>query len=160
MSWGSEAWVKKLSATNQPLGSLMSPEKPSRDARELVAILRNTIHSQALRTITHHSGGNHDELVVVPREIERELEGVLTRFGEASDFGVERGLDGRLYIRPDTYIEVALPLIATALNEIMDKTPVEQLKGVDPAHLMSGPGSERVFAPENRRQVWQLGGIG
>ena len=152
--------MKTLLAANQHLGSLMSPKQPSRDARELVAILRNTIHSQALRTITHHSGGNRDELVVVPREIERELEDVLARLGEASDFGVERRSDGRLYIRPGTYIEVALPLIATALNAIMDATPVEQLPDVDPARLISGPGSDQVFAPENRKRVWQLGGIG
>lgn len=158
-SWSKKTWLRKLAATNQPLGLLMSPEQPHRDARELVAILRNTIHSQALRTITHQSGGTRDELVVVPREIERELEDVLARLGDASLFGVERRSDGHLYIRPGVYIEVVLPLVGAALNAIMEATPVEQLPGVDPAQLTNGPRNDRVFTPENRRRVWQLGGI-
>jgi len=135
-SWGSTRWIAKLLAANESLGSLMSAKQPSCDARQLVAILRNTIHSQALRTITHQSGGTRDELVVVPREIEQELEEVLGRLGGASVFGVERRSDGRLYIRPGAYIEVALPLVAAALNSIMDATPVEQLPGVDPTQLI------------------------
>lgn len=159
-SWASKSWMKRLAHVNPTLAALMTEKQPHRDARELVAVLRNTIHSEALRSITFKSGGTRDELVVVPADIEREMEDVLARLGGAAAFGVTRGADNRLYIEPGVYIEAALPHVARALNAIMDSTPIEQLAGVSPANLMTEAPDDRVFAPAIRERVLQLGGIG
>lgn len=127
VGWTKDSWAKRLAGSNNELAELMSPGKPCRDARELVAILRNTIHSQALRTVSWRSDGRPDELVVVPSDIEAELLGIVSRLGSPSGFGLERRRDGRVYIRPGTYLEVILPVVADSLNAIMDATPVERL---------------------------------
>ena len=161
--WGSESWLRKLGRANQPLADAMQPEQPFRDARELVAVLRNTIHSQSLRTVTRQALGRRDELVLVPSDIAPDLEAVVTRLGTAEQFGVSREADRRLYIRPGTYVEVSLPIVAEALNGVMDLTPVEQLPGVDPALITTAPPTDRndhVWAPDVRAQIWRLGGIG
>ena len=162
-SWGSKEWLKKLGNANKPLADAMQPEQPFRDARELVAALRNTIHSMSLRTVTHQALGRRDELVLVPSDIAPDLEAVVNRLRTADEFGVTREADQRLYIRPGTYVEVALPIVAEALNGVMDLTPVAQLPGVDPAFLTTGPPTDRndnVWAPDIRAQIWRLGGIG
>jgi hypothetical protein len=126
-------------------------------------VLRNTIHSEALRTVTQLSGGQRDELVRVPSDIEQDLEDTLNRLAAPADFGVERKNDGHLYIQPGVYIERALPQVAAALNAIMGMTPVEQLPQVNPANLPAGPPvdpNDQTFAPAIRERVWQLGGIG
>lgn len=162
-SWGSESWLRKLEQTNRALADAMQPGQPFRDARELVAVLRNTIHSQSLRTVTHQALGRRDELVLVPSDIAADLVAVVNRLGTAEQFGVTREADHRLYIQPGTYVEVSLPIVAEALNGVMDLTAVEQLPGVDPTFITSGPPTDRrdeVWAPDIRAQIWRLGGIG
>jgi hypothetical protein len=159
-SWASRSWMRKVEAVNARLAHLMAEGQPARDARDLVAVLRNTIHSEALRTTTHQSGGRTDELVVIPREIEQELEEVVNRIADFETFGLERRTNQRLYIKPGIYIEAALPHVAEALNAIMDATPVERLANVDMTTLTTAPTPDRVWSPENRQAVWALGGIG
>lgn len=163
VSWGSDSWLNKLERANKPLADAMRSDQPLRDARDVVAVLRNTIHSQSLRTVTHSTMGRHDELVLVPSDVEGDLEAVLNRLGTPEQFGVSRQRDGRLYIEPGTYVEQALPIVGHALNALMDLTPVEQLPGINAGDLMAGPPTDpkdHVFHPMTRGRVWQLGGIG
>lgn len=161
IGWGSRSWMKKLGAANPSLGQMMARGQPHRDARELVAILRNTIHQESLRTIMWQSGGTTRERIVVPLGIEAELEAVLARVGPAEPYGVRRAADGRLYIEPGVYIERILPPVFASINAVMDVTPVETLPGVDPAKLLTGPPDDEdgMFSAANRRRVRLLGGI-
>jgi hypothetical protein len=140
---------------------MMSPGQPHRDARELVAILRNTIHHESLRTIMWQSGGTRRERVVVPRKIEAELEAVLGRVGTAEDFGVTRAVDERLYIDTGIYIERILAPVVAAITAIMEATPVEILPGVDRTKLHTGPpeDDDGMFSPAKRQRIRLLSGI-
>ncbi len=160
IGWGNKSWMKRLETANQPLAQMMRWGQPLRDARELVAIIRNTIHKEALRTIMWQSGGTRRERVVVPAGIDAELETVLARVGTAADFGVSRRIDGRLYVEPGIYLEQILPLVLAAMNAIMDATPVEALFGVDPARLLTAPPEEDIFKAANRQRIRLLSGIG
>lgn len=160
-SWGKESWMKKLRAENPDLGRMMARGEPHRDARELVAILRNTIHQESLQTTTWLSGARRSERIVLPPGVETELEEVLARVGGSEQYGVRRDSDGRLHIEPGVYIErIQLPVFAS-INAVMDATPVETLSGVDAAGLLAGPpGDEDVmFGSANRRRIRLLSGI-
>jgi len=151
-------WV--LLRANLILRHMMSRGQPCRDARELVAILRNTIHQEALRTITWQSGGTRSERVIVPAGIETDLEATVARVGTPAAFGLSRQRDGRLYIDPGVYIEAILPSVFAALNGVMEATPVESLPGVNPAELLTAPPDDETFNAKTRQRIRLLGGIG
>lgn len=159
IGWGSRSWMKQLNAVNPALARMMAWGERQRDARELVAVLRNTIHQESLRTIMWQSGGMRRERVVVPRGIEATLEEVLGRVGTAEEYGVTRQADKRLYIEPGIYIEKILPPVLAAVNAVMDSTPVETLAGVDQSKLLTGPPDGDMFRPEIRERIRVLSGI-
>lgn len=159
IGWGSKSWMKQLRAANPVLEQMMTRGQPHRDARELVALLRNTIHHDSLRTIMWHSGGTRRERVVVPPGIECDLEALLARVGTAEAYGVTREADKRLYIEPGIYIEKILPPVMAAINAIMDATPVEALAGVDPEKLLTAPPEDDMFSATNRQRIRLLSGI-
>lgn len=161
IGWGNKSWMKKLRAENPSLAQMMAACQPHRDARELVAILRNTIHQESLQTTTWQSGATRSERIVLPPGIETELEAVLARVGTADQYGVRRAEDGRLYIEPGHYIERILPIVFASINAVMDATPVETLPGVDAAGLPAGPPHDEdgMFGAANRRRIRLLSGI-
>jgi hypothetical protein len=159
VGWGNRSWMRRLGAANQQLEQLMSWGQPHRDARELVAILRNAIHQEALRTIMWQSSGTRTARVMIPAGIDADLEAVLARVGTAADYGVGRQRDGRLYIEPGVYLEKILRPVLASINAIMDVTPVETLSGVDPAKLLTGPPDENIFRTINRERIRRLSGI-
>jgi hypothetical protein len=160
IGWGSKSWMKQLKTANPALHGMMTRGQPHRDARELVAILRNTIHHESLHTIMQ-SGGNRRERVVVPAGIEKELEEVLARVGDAADFGITRQADNRLYIEPAIYLEQVLAPVLAAMNAVMDGTPVETLAGANPATFLNAPpeGDDEMFNSANRQRIRLLSGI-
>jgi hypothetical protein len=151
--------MNELKTVNQPLHQMMTSGQPYRDARELVAILRNTIHHESLRTIMWQSGGSRRERVVIPRATEADLEEVLAHIGSAADFGVTREADHRLYIEPEIYFEQILAPVLGAVNAVMDATPVETLHGVDPAKFLTAPPGDDTFNAAKRRRIRLLSGI-
>jgi len=159
VGWGSSSWMKQLRTANRHLEQLMTLGQPHRDARELIAILRNTIHEEALRTVSWQTGATRTERVVVPAGIEAKLETVLARIGTPADYGVLRQADGRLYIEPGMYLERILPLVVAALNAVMDATPVDKLPGVDPSKLLTAPPDDQMFNATIRRRIRLLSGI-
>jgi hypothetical protein len=162
VGWGSRSWMKQLASANQSLEQMMTWGQPHRDARELVAILRNTIHEEALRTIMWQSGGTRRERVVVPPGIEADLLEVLGRVGTPEEYGVARQIDNRLYIEPGIYIEKILPPVLASINAVMDATPVETLVGVDVSKLLTKPpenGADNTFSAANRERIRLLSGI-
>lgn len=161
--WSNKSWMAKLAVANPPLAQMMEEKQPCRDAHQLVSILRNTIHQDALRTSMWRArGGGMTERVTVPIGVEKELEDVVARLGSAEKFGLSRErVDGRLYIEPGIYFEEILPLVFAAMNALMDATPVEALSGVDPAKVLTGPPAEDdVFGVVTRDRVRLLGGVG
>jgi hypothetical protein len=159
VGWGSKDWLKEIARTNRPLAMMMARGQPHRDARELVAVMRNTIHSQALRSVTWQIGAKRDERVVVPDQVASDLEQIVKRRGTPADFGLSRHTDGRLYVDLGVYVDAVLPPVADALNAIMDETRVERLPGVDATKLSAGPPNEGIFRPEMRGRVRVLAGL-
>lgn len=161
VGWGRSDWMKKLAAVNPTLAQMMSGTHRHRDGRELVAVLRNTIHQEMLRTETWFKRGRGSERIVVPRDIETDLEALVLRVGALDEFGLSRDPGGRLHIAPGLYLEAILPRVFEAMNAVMDATPVENLPGVDPAKLRTTlPRDDPTFHPDMVARIRLLGGIG
>lgn len=160
VGWGRVQWTRELRRVNRPLAELMDQGQPHRDARDLVATMRNTIHSEAFRSITWHVGGTRDERITVPAGITDRIEKIANRLDSAAAFGLSRESDGRAYVEPGVYVEATFPLVMEAMNAVMDATPVENLPGVEAGALMSGPPNDGFFSPARRGRVRLFSGIG
>jgi hypothetical protein len=157
----SKKWLKKLANANEPLAQMIAWGRPHRDSREMIAVLRNAIHQEILRTSTWVSRGERSERVIVPRSIERSLEEIVGRAGTLEEFGLSRQIDRRLYIDPGIYLEAILPRAFAALNAFMEATTVENLPGVDAANLSKGPPTDDdTFTGEIADRIRLLGGVG
>lgn len=159
VGWGRAQWTRELRRVNRPLAEMMDEGQPHRDARELVAVMRNTIHSEGLRSITWHSGGGRDERITVPPAVSGRIDAVTARLGSMADFGLIREPDGRMYVEPGVYVEAMFPRFMAAMNAVMDATPVENLPGADATSLMSGPPDDDFFSEPRRRRVRLFSGI-
>ncbi len=159
VGWGRGPWTRKLRNLNRPLAELMDEEQPHRDARDLVAVMRNTIHSEALRSVTWHGRGARDERITVPAGVTDRLEAIASRLGSMADFGLSRESDGRMYVEPGVYVEATFPLVMGAMNAAMDATPVETLPGAQAGALLSGPPDDDFFSEPVRRRVRLFSGI-
>lgn len=171
VGWGRAKWTPDLRRANPTLAQLMDRRQPHRDARDLVAVMRNTIHSDALRSVTWQSPGMRDERVVVPTAVAERLVEITNRLGSPAEFGlspergftyVEPGVSREqevTYVEPGVYVEAIFPLVAEAMNAIMDATPVETLPGVDAASLLSPPPNGESYRAETRSRIRLLAGL-
>jgi hypothetical protein len=158
VGWTRRQWMREVRRVNPALGQLMDQGHPCRDARDLVAVLRNTIHSDALRTVTWHVGGARDERVVVPEAVADRLEEIANRLGSPAEFGLSRDIN-EMYVDPGVFVEATLPRVAGVMNALMDATPIENLAGVDSASLMNAPPNDAFFSAAARSRVRMLGGL-
>jgi hypothetical protein len=155
-------WMDRLAAVNPRLAQMMSVGQRQRDGRDLVAVLRNSIHQEILQTEMWHTRGRPDQRVIVPRDIDARLEALVLRAaGALDDFGLTRERDGRLHIEPGVYLEAILPRVAESINAVMEETQVENLPGADPAQMRTGPPAEDWTShPDFVERIRLLGGIG
>jgi hypothetical protein len=133
--------------------------------------MRNTIHSDALRSVTWQSPGTRDERIVVPAATAERLVEITSRLGSPADFGLSPesgftiaapGASPRerqvTYVEPGVYVEAVFPLVARAMNAIMDATPVDKLPGVDAGTLLRPPKNDEGRAA-TRARIRLLAGL-
>lgn len=63
-----------------------------------------------------------------------------------------------MYVEPGVYVEAVFPLVAQAMNAIMDATPVDTLPGVDAAMLLRPPTNDEGRAA-TRGRIRLLAGL-
>jgi hypothetical protein len=159
VGWGRAQWTRELRHVDQPLAQMMDQGQPHRDARDLVAVMRNTIHSEALRSVTWHVAGTRDERITVPAAVTDHLEKIVSRLGSSAEFGLSRESDGRAYVEPGMYVEAMFPVVMGAVNAVMDATPVESLPGVQAGALMREPPDDAFFSAARRSRVRLFSGL-
>jgi len=147
----------------------MRAETPGRDALDVVQLLRNTIHGEAIRGIEHRGlGGERRNLLEVPKSELARLIPVLERLGGPERWGLS-GHGGHSYVDAQMYLEALMPDVTTSLNALLGATDVRRLPGVTgtdlrgaPANVPSGLPVHRLdpFSFEIRRRVRVLGGFG
>jgi hypothetical protein len=162
-SWRSNDWRRRMRQEEPTLANLMDRQQPARHALELVAVLRNSIHGEALEGMTFfgaHGGRRPETLLQIPRAEHARFMDSVARLGGIDHWGV-RSVTGGLEVDPDLYVEALVPAAAEALDSLMRETAVERLPQIRPSDLSTGPpeDAESPFRKEIRDVVRLLAGL-
>lgn len=164
-SWRRRAWVSELKAAAPDLASAIERGGQGGRLFDVLRTFRNTIHGDALHNATMVDGREVKRLVGLPAAEVRNALALIDQLGGREAWGVERDSEASLWVRPETLIERLFSGVLPLLNELMARTPVELLPGVNlaPADLGPPPDSDRIrgASPMDSRFRtsirWQLG---
>jgi hypothetical protein len=165
--WRRGGWAQQLAAAASPLAGLVADGTPGGSTLKLIARLRNTIHGEALRTITLQPGGRATEnpVELSVNDAAKSVTDITLLGDNPAAWGLYEE-HGRTYLSADRYAESLLPHAVALLNDLMAETAVERLAGVDPQKLMTPPANtpsptplDDMFSFEIRRRVRRLGGF-
>jgi hypothetical protein len=141
VGWRRRGWRSELRKADRTLFDLTERGTTVRDAIDSVALPRNMVHGESLRTEFHWNRWPRRHRMRVPDGVASELTATATRQGGLEAFGLETGTLG-LYIDPGIYAEKVFALATHAVNDLMAATPVERLVS-DPSILLHGPPPDR-----------------
>jgi hypothetical protein len=162
VGWRRPRWLKKLSKLAPTLASLVDKGTPTRDALDLLALLRNTVHGEALRAFaTSGTVRPLENLVLLPKAEQASVLDIVSRRGGNVLWGVRPSSFG-MALQADTFVEAVLPRALRTLNKLIAAIDVERLSGVQLNSLPTGPpqdGPSEFFNSRKRRQVRHLAGL-
>lgn len=159
IGWRRKQWRQQLASAAPVLHDLTDSGTPTRALIDLVAEMRNTIHGAPLSGVHFHGGSEQMHLVALPPRAATEIQPCADALGGLDHWGFRSTSGSRLLLDPHRFVQVVLPFAAAALNAIMEATAVEQLPGVDPAKLSTGPPSDHVFEPTRTHRICLLLGL-
>jgi hypothetical protein len=160
-SWRKPEWRKKLAVKAPVLEDVTRDGRAARDAIEIVALLRNTIHGEALQGVTLRRSGSTSYVFRLPARETPRLVAAVRRRGGFDRWGITL-LGGNEYlVSADRFVEAVVPDSFRALNRIMRATDTRLLPGVAGAAVRSTPpaGRDSPFSTLIRRRLRMLGGL-
>lgn len=162
--WQNDSWRSNIAEQQPALAAIFDDGSAGRTVLDVVRILRNSIHGEALEGVEFSDGTNASMLVLLPPADSAKVLSAMEQDGGAAAWGLTAIQPGRSHIDPgvlvDRIAERALPVI----DAVLAATPVEVLGG-DP----SNPGWREpepaaagkpptVWDPWVRTSIrWQLG---
>jgi hypothetical protein len=165
VSWRNSAWLKRLSHADTNLASCMASATDGADSLELVAVLRNCLHGEALELMTLSRGyGDRRSLVTVPDAEAAKVRSIVQRHPTADSFGIENSSSG-MALKAEVLCEALVPWAVSTLDGLMAATDVTRLPGVTAAALRAGPPTDErqefpgLFEVETRRRLRMLAGL-
>jgi hypothetical protein len=163
VSWRRPWRTQQLAPVAPALAQLVDAGTPGRDALDLLALLRNTVHGEALRTVaTQHASRPLQNVLLLPNDQEQALLAIIARRGGNDAWGI-RPLTGLgVSMQMDVFVESVLPMAVDALDRLIGAIEVERLSGVQPANLPASPPADNAndpFHSSRRRQVRLLAGL-
>jgi hypothetical protein len=167
VSWR-RAWrTRQLAPVAASLAQLMDDGTAARDALDLVALLRNTVHGEALRTVFAKSSSRPvQNVLLLPKEQERQLLAIIDRQGGNDAWGIRKPSVFGVSMQMDVFVESVLPMAVNALDRLLGGIEVERLAGVQPTTLPTGPPADDprnelgdAFDSTSRRQVRLMAGL-
>lgn len=167
VSWRRPWRTGQLAPVAASLAQLMDAGTAARDALELVALLRNTIHGEALRTVVaRHSNRPLQNVLLLPKDQEHQLLAIIDRRGGNDAWGIREHPSLGVSMQLDVFVESSFPMAVNALDSLMGGIEVERLAGVQPAALSAGPPADNprnqlgdAFDSIGRRQVRLMAGL-
>jgi hypothetical protein len=167
VSWRRPWRTRQLAPVAATLAQLMDDGAPARDALDLVALLRNTVHGEALRTVAaKYASRPLQNVLLLPKDQEHQLLTLIDRRGGNDAWGIQE-LPGRgISMQMDVFVESIFPMAFNALDTLIGGIEVQRLAGVELATLSTGPpvddpGNEvgDAFDSIRRRQVRLMAGL-
>lgn len=124
-------WWEKVNAAEPQLAAVVGSGTTGADVLTVVRLLRNSVHGAALQGVAYVEGSQPQQtLVGLPADQEADLLAAMDRLGGRSSWGANSVLPGRTHVDPASVLDRLFEYVPTLLNELMEKTPVEQLQGV------------------------------
>jgi hypothetical protein len=128
---------------------------------QVIRSLRNTVHGEATRAVavlgSATSGGLDTQLALPSDEADMVLRAVDV-LGERERWGIREVAPTRLLIRVPAFIEQIVRPAYNLLNNLLDRTPVEQVLDGRSASFAGPPEDDDAFSPaRTQRILWQLG---
>jgi hypothetical protein len=154
-------WLERLAESDRQLADSVNPGTTRRDIIDIVGLLRNTIHGEALQGLTAHDEQrplDPENLVRLPQRQERRLLAALNRCGGQAAWGVRDVGGGFLTLEADTFVEALVAKSATAINGLMAETDYGRLLDGD-TELLPGPPDDHPFSDWMTRNVLALAGL-
>jgi hypothetical protein len=160
-SWRHPGWRAQLARTAPTVAALMADETDERDALELVALLRNSVHGEPFTPIARRVAGQTINLIQLPAEDTPPFLAAVGRRGGEAAWGIHpvATTSGGIRIEADTYVEALLPAVARSLNALMRTTEVERFPGVPPGWVTPLWPSTDAEEPEIRAAVRLLAAL-
>ncbi len=161
-SWRRREWRETLLAKAKEFADCLRDETPTRDVLDLVGLLRNTVHGEALRSIAYSptTPSARENLLMVPeRGCERILAAV-QRQGGPDAWGLRPLSKDFQTIEADTFIDALIPACAQTLDGLMERTDVCRLPHVDCDGLPTAPPEDDdLFRPALTGTIRLLAGV-
>jgi hypothetical protein len=158
VGWRRARWRKALRRSANALWLMTEPATPERDAIDLVALLRNTIHGEGMRVVTVGGREPARSQLTISSEVASALASILDRHGGASAWGLVPGVYPLL--DPSPFAQRIVPLVAQSMNALMAGTEVERLTGAARQRLLHGPpDTNEIFRPDLTHRLLLLAGL-
>lgn len=130
-AWQRVSWLGLVAQAAPTLAQVTTLGTPASDALTILRRLRNSVHGTALRAMALKEVGARDEqtIVEIPPN-DTEVLDAMDKLGGRAAWGARQLLPNRVHIDVAVFIDALLPRILALLNELMERTPVEQLANV------------------------------
>ncbi|MFT4037421.1 MAG: hypothetical protein QM692_04515 [Thermomicrobiales bacterium] len=164
-SWNNAGWLHALRKDRDfcHVVLCLAPGSTSGDSFRLLTLLRNTIHGPALDTIAVQHGlssRNRENFLALPHAELPTLRHLIKQVGGYEAWGYDELPGYHALVRPGAAVEHLTTAALGAINEIMQRFPVERLPGLPPDSVfMAGPPEERSWDTETRDRIMLLGGF-
>lgn len=163
--WQNNGWLKQVGESAPRLTQLFAPHSHHRYALQILRLLRNSVHGEALKGVTFQSEGEASTMMMLHKADEVEILSAMDALGGRDRWGYRPFAPGHDNIYPDLFVDVLTEEIIAVLNDVMKETPVEKLSYIEKARLSNKPPEkdankrgDNVFSEWNRLVIrWQLG---
>lgn len=160
-----DKWLKKVREEEPALASLFNKGSTHWHTLEILRLLRNSVHGEALQGITLDVNGEVDTVMRLPRQDESAILASMDVLGGRDAWGYKPFAPGHDNIQPGLLVDKLMEECIKILNAIMKATPVERLSHIEKANLQNEPPAENpsremldIFSEWNRKAIrWQLG---
>jgi hypothetical protein len=160
--WQSRSWRKRVATSAPDLAALVAPGSPGAHIVEVVRLLRNSIHGEALRPLALGTGpGRLDETMVgLPPADAEALVSAMDALGGRESFGVRVLFPGRIHADPGELVDEVFRRAVSVLDQLMAMTPVELIVAEPLAERDHAPPEDDIFGVATRESIRLQLGLG
>lgn len=159
------SWLKKVRIEEPKLADLFIDNSSNWHTLEILRLLRNSVHGEALQGVTLQADGETDTVMRFPKKDEAAILNSMDALGGREVWGYRPFAPGYDNIRPGLLVDRLTEECIKLINNIMQATPVERLSHIEKANIQNKPPAEKpgsgvldTFSEWNQKAIkWQLG---